>query len=143
MNNEMRTLVTDDQPISRDRLAPLPGGAPDPARTRPQRLVVRSGPRMVIVDLRQVDWVQAEGNYVRLHVGEESHLIRDTMHAVEARLGSARFVRIHRSRIANIDKVREVRVTHGGEHEVVLHTGRALRVSRLYRDKVQERLRRA
>jgi two-component system, LytTR family, response regulator len=139
MNN---TLVADQEPIAREQLAALLNEAPDAARLRPQRLIVRSGPRVVVVDVRQVDWVQAEGNYVRLHVGEESHLIRDTMHAVETRLGGGRFVRIHRSRIANIDKVRELRVTHGGDYEVVLHTGRALRVSRLYRDKVQDRLRR-
>ena len=104
--------------------------------------MVRSGARIAFVETRQVDWVEAEGNYVRLHVGDESHLIRETMHAVEARLGG-QFVRIHRSRIANIDKVQELRIAPNGEYEIVLRTGRTLRVSRLYRDKVQERLRRS
>ena len=113
-----------------------------PVRPRGERLVVRSGARLVFVEIRQVDWVEAEGNYVRLHVGDESHLIRATMHAVEARLGS-QFVRIHRSRIANMERVQELRVASNGEYEVVLRSGRALRVSRLYRDKVQEHLRRA
>jgi len=113
-----------------------------PVRARGERLVVRSGARLVFVEIRQVDWVEAEGNYVRLHVGDESHLIRATMHAVEARLGS-QFVRIHRSRIANMERVQKLRVASNGEYEVVLRSGRALRVSRLYRDKVQEHLRRA
>lgn len=111
------------------------------AHPRRERLMVRSGARIVFVEVRQVDWVEAEGNYVRLHVGDESHLIRDTMHAVEARLGS-HFVRIHRSRIANVDRVQELRIASNGEYEIVLRTGRTLRVSRLYRDKIQERLQR-
>jgi two-component system LytT family response regulator len=111
-----------------------------PAHRHGERLMIRSGARIVFVEVRHVDWVEAEGNYVRLHVGSESHLIRDTMHAIEARLGS-QFVRIHRSRIVNLDKVQELRVASNGEYELVLRNGRALRVSRLYRDKVQGRLR--
>ena len=113
-----------------------------PGHPRRERLMVRSGARVVFIEVRQVDWVEAEGNYVRLHVGEESHLIRDTMHAVEARLGG-QFVRIHRSRIANTDKVQELRIASNGEYEIVLRTGRTLRVSRLYRDKISERLKRS
>ena len=113
-----------------------------PAHAMRERLMVRSGARVVFIEVRQIDWVEAEGNYVRLHVGDESHLIRDTMHAVEGRLGS-QFLRIHRSRIANVDKVQELRIASNGEYEVVLRTGRALRVSRLYRDKVQDSLRRS
>ncbi len=113
-----------------------------PARSGAGRLMVRSGARVVFVDVRSIEWVEAEGNYVRLHVGGESHLIRDTMHAIEARLGGDQFVRVHRSRIANIEKVRELRLLQNGEYEVVLRNGRSLGVSRLYRDKLQERLRR-
>ncbi len=107
---------------------------------RAERIMVRSGARVVFVETRQIDWVEAEGNYVRLHVGSESHLIRDTMNAVEARLGGVSFVRIHRSRIVNIDRVSEMRLVYNGEYEVVLRSGRALGVSRMYRDKLQERL---
>ena len=111
-----------------------------PGHPSQERFVVRSGARIAFVEVRYVDWVEAEGNYVRLHVGGESHLIRGTMHSVEARLGG-RFVRIHRSRIANLDKVQEMRVAPNGEYDVVLRSGKTLRVSRLYRDKVQQRLR--
>jgi two-component system LytT family response regulator len=113
-----------------------------PLHARSERLMVRSGARIVFVETRQVEWVEAEGNYVRLHVGDESHLIRETMHRVESRLGD-QFVRVHRSRIANIDKVQELRIASNGEYEIVLRAGRTLRVSRLYRDKVAERLKRA
>jgi two-component system LytT family response regulator len=125
--------IVDALPMGRER-PPMCGAPP--------RLVVHSGTRTLFVEPRHVDWVQAEGNYVRLHIGDESHLIRNTMHAIEARLG-AEFVRIHRSRIVNVGKVQELRVATNGEYEVILRNGRAVRVSRLYRDKVQERLRRA
>ena len=110
-----------------------------PIRRATERIVVRSGSRVVFVELHNVDWVEAEWNYVRLHVGEESHLIRETMHAIEQRLGE-RFLRIHRSRIVNIARVRELRLVHNGEYEVVMRTGRALRVSRLFRERLSERL---
>jgi two-component system LytT family response regulator len=113
-----------------------------PSHPHAERLMVRSGARVVFVEVRQVDWVEAEGNYVRLHVGDESHLIRETMHAMEARLGGTQFVRIHRSRIANVHRIREMRLVQNGEYEAVLRNGRALGVSRLYRDKLQERLKR-
>ena len=114
-----------------------------PAHPRADRIMVRSGARVVFVDVRSVDWVQAEGNYVRLHAGDESHLIRETMRGIEGRLGDAAFARIHRSRIVNVNRVRELRLAQTGEYEVMLRNGRALRVSRLYRDKLQERLRRS
>lgn len=142
MNNQIRSLVADDQPMAHEQLTALLNVRTNLTRPHAQRLVVRSGARLVFVEPGQVDWVQAEGNYVRLHVGEESYLIRHTMHAVEARLG-AQFVRIHRSRIANVQNVRELRIARNGEYEVVLRNGRTLRVSRLYRGKVQDRLRRA
>jgi two-component system, LytTR family, response regulator len=142
MNNQIRSVTAADQPMAHDQLTALLNERANLMASRSQRLVVRSGARLVFVDPGQVDWVQAEGNYVRLHVGEESHLIRHTMHAVEARLG-AQFVRIHRSRIANIQNVRELRVARNGEYDLVLRSGRALRVSRLYRHKVQDRLRRS
>ena len=111
-----------------------------PARSRPERLMVRSGARVVFVDVEQVDWVEAEGNYVRLHTAADSHLVRDTMQAMQRRLGP-QFVRIHRSRIANLARVRELRLASSGEYEAVLHTGAKLGVGRLYRDTLQEALR--
>ena len=114
-----------------------------PAGGRPDRLMVRSGARVVFVDADQIEWVEAEGNYVRLHAGSESHLVRDTMQSMERRLGPARFARIHRSRIVNLSRVRELRLVASGEYEAVLHTGVRLGVGRLYREALQERLRRS
>jgi two-component system LytT family response regulator len=112
-----------------------------PGRSRTERLLVKSGARVLFVEAAQVDWVEAEGNYVRLHAGGESHLVRDTMQAMERRLGSSCFVRVHRSRLVNLARVRELRLLAGGEYEIVLSSGAALGVGRLYREQLQERMR--
>ena len=106
----------------------------------PERITVRTGGRVIFVELDRIDWVQAEGNYVRLHLGVESYLIRETMNALESRLGSDRFFRIHRSRIVNIARIKELRLAAGGDYDVVLDTGIRLGLSRLQRDALQARL---
>jgi two-component system LytT family response regulator len=112
-----------------------------PARARPGRLMIRSGGRVVFVDVDQIDWIEAEGNYVRLHTAAGSHLLRETMQGIEKRLGAARFARIHRSRIVNVTRVRELQLAAGGEYEIVLSTGHRLGVGRLFRERLQEALR--
>ena len=107
--------------------------APDePAR----RIPVKTGDRTIFVPVERVDWLEAEGNYVRLHAGKERHLIRATMAAMEAQLDRRRFVRIHRSTIVNLERVREVRPWFAGDCIVVLDDGRELRLSRRYRDRL-------
>jgi hypothetical protein len=86
-----------------------------------------------------IDWVDAAGNYVRLHVKGETHLFRETMNAMEQRLDPGRFARIHRSHMVNINRIKELQ-PHGGEHIVVLQNGVQLTLSRGYRDRLQERL---
>jgi two-component system LytT family response regulator len=107
---------------------------------RSDRLVVKSGGRIFFVRSDEIDWVQAEGNYVRLHRGAESHLIRETMTALEGWLDPQRFYRIHRSSIVNIERVRELQPWFNGEYRVLLQDGTKLTLSRGYRDKLQERL---
>jgi two-component system, LytTR family, response regulator len=104
------------------------------------RLMVKSGGRMMLLPLDDLDAVESEGNYVRLHAAGRSYLVRDTMAGIEARLGSARFCRIHRGWIVNLDRVREVATRVNGEHELVLRDGRRLRVGRAYREAVYARL---
>ena len=104
------------------------------------RIVVRTGGRISFVDVDQIDWVEAEGNYVRLYIGAESHLVRDTMNGVLARLKSDRFFRIHRSRIVRLDRIQSLHLASGGDYDVVLHNGVRLGLSRLYKDDLQGRL---
>ena len=104
------------------------------------RLIVKSGGRVFFLRTDDLDWIEAAGNYVRLHLGEESHLFRETMTRMEARLDPKRFVRIHRSRIVNTERIKELQPWLGGEYVVVLRNGSRLPLSRGYRDKLQDQL---
>jgi two-component system, LytTR family, response regulator len=111
------------------------------ARAEPgPRLMVKSGGRVVFVDVDSIDWAEAEGNYARLHAGTETYLLRQTMVDLLARLGPERFARIHRSRLVNVARVAELRVAGGGDYDVVLHSGLRLGLSRSFRDDLQHRL---
>ena len=109
-----------------------------PARI--DRFVVKSGGRVFFVRTDEIDWIEAAGNYVKLHVGNESHLIRETMNNVEGRLSPETFVRIHRCHIVNIEQVRELQPWFNGEYVVFLKNGTRLTLSRGYRERLQERV---
>jgi two-component system LytT family response regulator len=104
------------------------------------RLVVKSGGRLFFLRTDEIDWVEAAGNYVRLHVGPASHLLRETMNAIEGRLDPEKFFRIHRSRIVNMERIQELQPWLNGEYAVLLRTGTRLTLSRGYREKLQDRL---
>jgi two-component system LytT family response regulator len=108
---------------------------------RPQeRLVVKSGGRIYFVRVEDIDWIEAAGNYVRLHTGKEDHLLRESMSGLEARLDANQFLRIHRSTIVNIERIRELQPAFHGDYAVILRDGTELTLSRGYRDKLQELL---
>jgi two-component system LytT family response regulator len=110
---------------------------------RTERLVVKSGGRLFFLRADEIDWIEAAGNYVRLHVGTTSHLLRETMNAIEGRLDPETFFRIHRSRIVNMERIQELQPWLNGEYAVLLRTGTRLTLSRGYREKLQERLARS
>jgi two-component system, LytTR family, response regulator len=116
----------------------LRSGRTSPAAT--ERLLVKSGGRVAFVDIDAIDWVEAEGNYVRIHCGAQVHLMRDTMNSLISRIGERRFFRIHRSRIVNVSRVKELIIAGGGDYQVVLWDGTQLGLSRLYRDALQAQL---
>lgn len=101
-----------------------------------ERLLVQDGPRAILLDVARIDWIEAERNYVRLHVGDASHLVRGTLTALEERLDPTRFIRIHRSRIVNAERVREIHPWSHGDRLVVLHDGTELILSRRYLDRL-------
>ena len=111
-----------------------------PATSRMERFVIKSGGRVFFVRAEDIDWIEAAGNYVKLHVGAEAHLFRETMNALEARLNPDTFYRIHRSHIVNIERVRELQPWFNGEYVVFLKDGTRLTLSRGYREKLQERI---
>src|SRR5690606_12604762 len=101
-----------------------------------ERILVRDGERSVLLDVTRIDWIEAERNHVRLHVGEASHLVRGTITALEGRLDPARFLRIHRSRIVNVERIREIHPWSHGDQLIVLRDGTELIMSRRYRDRL-------
>ena len=111
-----------------------------PASAKLERFVIKSGGRVFFVRADEIDWIEAAGNYVKLHVGSESHLFRETMNALEARLDPDVFYRIHRSHIVNIERVKELQPWFNGEYVVFLKSGTRLTLSRGYREKLQERI---
>ena len=115
---------------------------PDMRRREPRqdRLVVKASGRVYFVRTADIDWCEAAGNYVCLHVGQQSHLVRDTMGHLETQLDTQQFVRIHRSTIVNVDRIQELRSSFNGEHVVLLRDGTRLTLSRGYRDALQTRL---
>ncbi len=109
----------------------------------PERLVVKTSGRVVFLKVAEIDWVDAAGNYVKLHTGNENLLLRETMGRIEQRLDPRQFLRIHRSTIVNIERIRELQQQFHGDYVVILKTGQRLTLSRSYRDKIQELLERS
>jgi two-component system LytT family response regulator len=105
-----------------------------------ERLVVKSGGRVCFLRTEEIDWVDAVGNYVRLHVGKNSHLVRGTISALESKLDPDRFLRIHRSRIINVDRIKELNPWFKGEYVVTLKDGTEHKLSRGYREKLNRHL---
>ena len=103
-----------------------------------ERLTVRSGGRLFFVKIDEIDWIEATGDYVRLHVGERSYLLRETMSNLTAKLDAEKFLRIHRSTIVNAERVRDIQPLFKGEYVVTLKDGRQLKLSRSYRDRLKQ-----
>jgi two-component system LytT family response regulator len=104
------------------------------------RLAVKSSGRVMLLKVDDVDWIEAADNYVNLHAGSESHLHRETMTSLEGRLPPNKFMRISRSTIVNLDRIKELQPLFHGEYAVILRNGTRLTLSRSYRDKLQQLL---
>src|SRR5438132_3415854 len=95
-------------------------------KTRPvhlERLVIKMNGHVFFMKAEEIDWLEAEGNYVRLHSGKESYLLRDTISALESQLDPKRFIRVHRSAIVNVDRISELQPWFHGEYRIVLREG--------------------
>jgi|SRR4051794_4167526 len=101
-----------------------------------KRFPIKSGGRTVFLQLEEIDYLEAAGNYVRLHIGGQEYLTRDTMSSFESKLSDSDFVRIHRSVIVNRKRIKELRPWFTGEYVVMLTTGKELTLSRGYRDRL-------
>ncbi len=124
LTRRLSALLADVQPESKAKFA--------------ARIAVKSSGRVVFVKVDDIDWVEAADNYVSLHVGNEEHLHRETMAALEAQLPPAKFMRISRSAIVNVDRIKELQPLFHGEYAVILRSGAKLTLSRSYRDKLDQ-----
>lgn len=103
-----------------------------------ERLVIKSVGRVFFLKTKEIDWIEAAGNYVKLHVGRESHMLRETMNGLESKLDPEKFLRIHRSTLVNIDRIKELHPLFSGDYTVILQNGAELTLSRSYRDRLLE-----
>lgn len=104
------------------------------------RLAIKSRGRVIFLRTDEITWVEAAGNYLELHTGKESHLIREPISDFEQRLNPERFIRIHRSCIVNVECIKELQPGFGGEYLVVMNDGQQLTASRGYRERLQQLL---
>lgn len=102
-----------------------------------RRLVIKASGRVVLLDMAEIDWVEAAGNYVQLKAGKESYLLREGIGQISKRLDPDQFVRIHRSTIVNFRRIKELQPCNNGEYMVVLKDGKELSCSRSYRSHLQ------
>lgn len=112
---------------ARDRA--LPPSAAEPL----QRISVRVDEHIRVIATDTIDWIEADGNYVRIHVGKQAYLHRETLAHLLGALDPARFLRIHRGTLVNVERIREVHPLFKGSAEVVLHDGTRLDLSRRFR----------
>ena len=100
------------------------------------RILVKSSGEIFFLKAEEIDWIEAEGDYMKFHVAGRGHLMRETMARLESRLDGNRFIRIHRSTIVNIDRVKKLSPSFAGEYAVVLADGTKLKLSRGYHERV-------
>jgi len=102
--------------------------------------MIKSAGRVCFMKVDEIDWIEAADYYVQLHVGDKTHLLRETMNALEARLDPDKFQRIHRSAIVNLERIKELQHTGAGDCSVILRDGSVLKLSRHRRAKIEAAL---
>ena len=126
-----------DRGLSDQRLAALLENL-KPEAKRQHRLAFKSSGRVIFVRIEEIDWIEADGNYVQLRVGNVSHQLRETLSGLETQLPSDRFMRISRSVIVNLDRIKELQPMFYGDYAVILQNGARLTLSRNFRDRLEE-----
>jgi two-component system, LytTR family, response regulator len=105
---------------------------------RRDRFVIRTDGRYIMLKPREIEFIEAAGNYLQVHVGEKQFTVRETMSSLETRLDNQRFVRIHRSTLINLDYIKELEATFHGEYVITLRSGQRVTLSRTYRSKLDQ-----
>jgi two-component system, LytTR family, response regulator len=108
----------------------------EPPEESRDRILIKSSGDIYFLKAEEIDWIEAEGDYMKFHAAGRSHLMRETMARLETRLDPKRFIRIHRSTIVNIDRLRKLSPSFAGEYAVILEDGTKLKLSRGYHDRI-------
>ncbi|HEY6334126.1 MAG TPA: LytTR family DNA-binding domain-containing protein [Blastocatellia bacterium] len=103
-----------------------------------ERLAVKANDRVLILKVEDIDWFEAEGKYVRIHTGGGSHLLREAISTLDEKLDPSRFLRVHRSAIVNLDRIRELQPWFNGDYRVVLISGASVTLSRANKKKLSD-----
>jgi two-component system, LytTR family, response regulator len=106
----------------------------------PERIVIKSDGEIVCLKPNEIDWAESAGNYVCLHVGGATHILRETITALESRLGPRQFMRVHRSTLVNVDRIKTLKPSLYGDYSILLRDGTKLTLSRGFRESVLKRL---
>ena len=106
-----------------------------------QRVVVKSRGRVIFLKSSDIDWLEGSGNYVTLHLHQDTYLLRESLTALERKLDPVQFIRLHRSAIVNVDRIKELAPWSGGEQAVFLQDGTQLTIGRVFRDRLTALLR--
>lgn len=104
-------------------------------------LTVKVDERVLLLRISEIDWIEAEGNYVRIHIGKQAHFLRETISNLESQLDPSVFIRTQRAAIVNINRIRELQVWTRGDYRIILHDGTELMLSRRYRENLDALLR--
>jgi two-component system, LytTR family, response regulator len=115
-------------------------GELDSRQTQPQRIVIKADGEIVCLKPGEIDWAESAGNYVCLHVGQATHILRETITSLETRLGHNQFLRVHRSTLVNVDRIKTLRPSLYGDYSILLRDGTKLTLSRGFRETVLKRL---
>ena len=102
------------------------------------RVVVKTRGRVLLLKMDEVDWIETAANYVELHAGKQSYLLRETLNSLDEKLDPRRFVRVHRSSIVNLDRIQELQAWSHGDFIVLLKDGTKLRMSRRYKQNLTD-----
>jgi two-component system LytT family response regulator len=115
-------------------------GELDSRQNTPQRIVIKADGEIVCLRPNEIDWAESAGNYVCLHVGANTHILRETITSLESRLGERQFLRVHRSTLVNVDRIKTLRPSLYGDYAILLRDGTKLTLSRGFRETVLKRL---
>ena len=115
-------------------------GEDAPPQTCPERLLVKKLGKEFIVKVQDIDWIEAAGNYMNLHIDNRIYPLRETMAGLEQLLNAKQFARVHRSIIVNLDRIREIQALDSGDYKITLNSGIELNFSRRYRERLNHLL---